>query len=183
MDSLPLERVWGEFEKVGRKGVDFQSVATVIEQTGLQGKYGTIKGASPDLSGLSGDHRAAVALTAIGADPRKIGATKVVTQHMQELQRAIEFSGTAAESRAFARTMKLATFADAARVKPSIYFDPAVSQGPVKQLVSGKDLVAQGFKPGPEMGRILKNVTAAQDRGEVTTQSQALEWVKMNSDA
>lgn len=35
-----------------------------------------------------------------------------------------------------------------------------------KPLVTGKELMAIGFKPGPKMGKVLKAVKAAQDEGE-----------------
>jgi hypothetical protein len=176
--ELPLERVWGEFEKIGSKGKDFGAVATVIEQVGLQGRYGNIRPANPDLEGLSGDHRVSVALAAIGADPTRIGATNAVTRRIQEINAALEFRGTPAESRAFARTMKASTFADAQRVNPNLSFDPAVANGPTAPLISGKDLTALGMKPSPRIGEILREVTAAQDRGEVTTQEEAIRRAK-----
>lgn len=172
--ELPLERVWGEFEKIGSKGKDFAAVATVIEQVGLQGRYGNIRPANPNLTDLEGDHRVAVALAAIGADPTKIGATNVVTRRIQEINSALAFSGTAEESRAFARTMKTSTFADAQRINPDLTFDPAVANGPTAPLISGKDLTALGMKPSPRIGEILREVTAAQDRGEITTKEEAI---------
>lgn len=36
-----------------------------------------------------------------------------------------------------------------------------------KPLVTGKDLMAMGFKPGPHMGKVLKVLKAAQDAGEM----------------
>lgn len=179
IEQLPLERVWGEFEKIGSKGRDLTAVARVIEQVGLQGHYGTIRPATPNLEGLTGDHKVAVALSSIGVDPRKVGATNVVTQRMDELQRALEFQGTAEDSRAFARTMKLSTFADAQRINPDLAFDPAVANGPTTPLLAGKDLATLGLKPGPEYGRILKEITAAQDRGEILTREEALERVRL----
>lgn len=172
--QMPLGRVWGEFEKIGTKGKDLAAVAKAIEDTGLQGRYGQIRPANPNLDGLSGEQRVAVALSAIGVDPAKVGATNNVTQRMRELQEAINFSGSYADSRAFARTMRLSTFADAQRINPGLQFDPSISTGPLKPLLSGKELTQAGFKPGPEMGRIIREVTAAQDRGEVTTTEQAL---------
>lgn len=176
IETLPVERIWGEFEKIGSKGVDFDSLAKTVVQVGLQGRFGQLTSARPDLSGLAGEHKVAVALAAIGVDPIRIGAPTTVTRRMQEIQKALAFRGDLAESRAFARTMKLSTFDDARRIDRSLSFDPRVAQGPTALLVSGKDLVAAGVKPGPEMGRILSATTAAQDRGDLTTKEEALRF-------
>lgn len=178
VDKLPLERVWGEFEKIGTKGRDLSAVARAIEDTGLQGRYGNIRPANPNLDGLSGEQRVAVALTAIGADPARIGATNNVTTRMTELNQALAFNGSPSESRAFARTLRLSTFTDAQRINPGLRFDPQVSTGPIKPLLSGKELTQAGFKPGPDMGRILREVTAAQDDGRVTTLDEALRFAR-----
>lgn len=174
IETLPLERIWGEFEKIGSKGTDFKAPARVIEQVGLQGRFGHIVPATPNLEGLDGDARVAVALTAIGVDPRRVGATNTVTKRMDELDMLLRFSGTVEESRALARKAKLSTFGDAVRIDPFLTFDPAVRTGPIAPLISGKDLIAAGMKEGPLLGRVLQRITEAQDRGEVLTREEAL---------
>jgi hypothetical protein len=174
LEGVSLERVWGEFEKIGTKGQDFGAVARVIEQVGLQGRFGQIRPANPDLSGLSGEHRVAVALTALGVDPRAVGATNRVTQRMEELSTLLAFQGSEADSRSLARRVKLSTFADAARIDPALRFAPEIASGPTAPLLTGKDLLAAGMKSGPEMGAVLARITAAQDAGEVTTKEEAL---------
>jgi putative nucleotidyltransferase with HDIG domain len=47
-----------------------------------------------------------------------------------------------------------------------------------KDLITGKDLMAIGISPGPEMGRLIKEVRKAQDQGEVKTKTDALSLVK-----
>jgi putative nucleotidyltransferase with HDIG domain len=43
-----------------------------------------------------------------------------------------------------------------------------------KPLVTGKDLIALGMKPGPEMGRVLEMLRQAQDAGEIEDGKEAL---------
>src|SRR5262249_17531361 len=45
-------------------------------------------------------------------------------------------------------------------------------------LVRGDDLIALGFKPGPEFGKILEAVETRQLEGSLRTADEALEWVK-----
>src|SRR5215831_11412447 len=45
-------------------------------------------------------------------------------------------------------------------------------------LVRGNDLIALGFKPGPQFGEILEAVETRQLEGSLRTADEALEWVK-----
>src|ERR1700757_347559 len=45
-------------------------------------------------------------------------------------------------------------------------------------LLRGDDLIALGFKPGPEFGEILEAVETRQLEGTLRTREEALEWVK-----
>jgi poly(A) polymerase len=47
-------------------------------------------------------------------------------------------------------------------------------------LVTGRDLIALGWKPGPHFGPILEAVQTAQLEGTLTTPEQALAWIKQN---
>lgn len=44
-------------------------------------------------------------------------------------------------------------------------------------LLSGRDLIALGWKPGPEFGRILEAVQTRQLEGTLKTREEALNWV------
>ena len=50
-----------------------------------------------------------------------------------------------------------------------------------RDLITGRDLIALGMEPGPEMGRILEQIRSAQDTGEVHSSEEALamarEWL------
>ena len=47
-------------------------------------------------------------------------------------------------------------------------------------LLTGTDLIALGFQPGPAIGTCLKAVQERQLNGELDTTEAALEWVKTN---
>jgi poly(A) polymerase len=47
-------------------------------------------------------------------------------------------------------------------------------------LVTGHDLMALGWKPGPHFGPMLEAVQTAQLEGTLTTKEEALAWVKAN---
>ena len=45
-------------------------------------------------------------------------------------------------------------------------------------LLRGDDLIALGFKPGPEFGEILEAVETQHLEGRLRNADEALEWVK-----
>ena len=47
-------------------------------------------------------------------------------------------------------------------------------------LVTGHDLMALGWKPGPHFGPVLEAVQTAQLEGTLTTTEEAVEWIKRN---
>ncbi|MEY3479322.1 MAG: hypothetical protein RIQ71_97, partial [Verrucomicrobiota bacterium] len=47
-------------------------------------------------------------------------------------------------------------------------------------LVTGHDLMALGWKPGPHFGPVLEAVQTAQLEGALTTTEEAIAWVKQN---
>lgn len=50
-----------------------------------------------------------------------------------------------------------------------------------KPLVSGKDLIALGRKPGPQFKKILLDLQTEQLEGKLQTRAEALEWLEKNS--
>jgi poly(A) polymerase len=45
-------------------------------------------------------------------------------------------------------------------------------------LISGKDLMKLGIRPGPEMGALLEQIREKQLQDELTTREEALDWVR-----
>lgn len=50
----------------------------------------------------------------------------------------------------------------------------------VPSLITGNDLIALGFAPGPQIGSLLAEIREKQLQDELTSRDQALEWVKAN---
>ena len=47
-----------------------------------------------------------------------------------------------------------------------------------QKLVTGEDVLALGFKPGPAIGKILASVEEAQLNGELATREEAISFVE-----
>ena len=60
----------------------------------------------------------------------------------------------------------------------SEYYEKIKKKLESKNFVSGKDLIAMGLAPGPEMGLLLKKTRIAQDTGVVKDRQAALDFVK-----
>ena len=50
------------------------------------------------------------------------------------------------------------------------------------RLLSGRDLIAMGFEPGPRIGEMLRALETVQLEGEVRTREEAIQWVKRRAD-
>lgn len=53
-----------------------------------------------------------------------------------------------------------------------------LDESPTKPLLSGEDLAALGISPGPEMGRIIRIIEDARDKGDVQTKNDAVKMAK-----
>jgi len=49
---------------------------------------------------------------------------------------------------------------------------------PPRRLITGDDLIALGYAPGPRFAEMLEAVAAAQEDGEVTTPEEARTWIQ-----
>jgi tRNA nucleotidyltransferase (CCA-adding enzyme) len=73
-----------------------------------------------------------------------------------------------------------------AQTTPFIYgetFEKAIQehgldQEPTKPLILGRDLIARGLKPGPDMGTIIAEAEALRDEGKIHTRKEALAWLE-----
>ena len=54
-----------------------------------------------------------------------------------------------------------------------------LDETPTKSLLSGTDLLTLGLTPGPEFGKLIRNIEAARDAGEILTKEAALERAKL----
>lgn len=184
LDSISIERVWGEFEKIGLKGKSLAHVVEAVLDCRLGTRFGPIShefGQEPDLRGLEGDRRVAVALKSIMVDPVKIGAPKSVTRMMNELGTGIAAFKTpqgAFQVRSLARDLQMVTIRDVFRIighRPMA--DPRVIDGPLPVFVNGHDVLELGVK-GQTVGALLKDATELQDRGVFSDRADALDWLQ-----
>lgn len=58
----------------------------------------------------------------------------------------------------------------------------AVTRGPPERILKGRHLLELGWKPGPEMGRILEEVYEAQLSGAFAELEGALAWLRSNTE-
>jgi len=49
-----------------------------------------------------------------------------------------------------------------------------LDEEPTKPLVRGRDVLALGIAPGPEVGRFVDRIEEARDGGEIATREEAL---------
>ena len=49
---------------------------------------------------------------------------------------------------------------------------------PPRRLITGDDLIALGYAPGPLFAEMLEAISAAQEEGEITTPEEARAWVR-----
>ncbi|MDB9742073.1 CCA tRNA nucleotidyltransferase, partial [Akkermansiaceae bacterium] len=48
-------------------------------------------------------------------------------------------------------------------------------------LLTGKDLIERGLKPGPEFKALLSNLQTEQLEGTISTREDALKWLDLRS--
>jgi hypothetical protein len=48
---------------------------------------------------------------------------------------------------------------------------------PPTPLVQGRDALALGVAPGPEIGRLVRAIEEARDRGDIQDRAEALAWL------
>lgn len=186
LDSISIERVWGEFEKIGLKGKSLAHAVQAILDCKLGQRFGPVSfefKREPDLTGLEGDRRVAVALASILVDPVLIGAPKAVERAMRELSEALRFRGTIQDSRFLARRMKDITLRDVIRIRGEfdrshrpIGFDPRVLDGPIPLFIDGFDVTERGIT-GRRVGEILRECARLQDMGAISDRVDALDWL------
>ena len=85
-----------------------------------------------------------------------------------------------ADSRATAEVMEAADFLDTEKTAGVVldYYYAKYLKTEAKPLVTGKDLVALGMRPGPGFREVLDEVRELQAEGALTTREEALEYIK-----
>ena len=57
-------------------------------------------------------------------------------------------------------------------------FTEVAATPPPRRLITGDDLIAIGYAPGPLFAEMLEAISAAQEEGEITTPEEARAWVR-----
>ncbi len=68
----------------------------------------------------------------------------------------------------------------AGTVMREVIAEHQLDQDPTKDLVSGKDLLALGLKPGKQLGDLIRFAEGLRDDGKITTREEALEAIKQH---
>jgi tRNA nucleotidyltransferase (CCA-adding enzyme) len=206
-DTLSTERIWGEFEKIGRRGKYISKAIDALLDTdwiGLWPELTLINGYDADRAVLSadflrnkGEDRLVIVFAAMlqeaGADLARsflesIGCPVGIIKRIIPLVRMInEFCGpvTAAATRKMARDLQPATIAEMYTTDPQRFWDwwvEAVAQdvatGPTPPILTGDMLIAFGLEPGPRFKAILWAALLAQDAGEFYDEIGAMNWLR-----
>lgn len=185
LEGISIERVWAEWDKIGRKGVDWGALSTALTAVGLQGAFGLVAPFVGDLTGLSGDERSAFVFAGLGVSLKAIDCPLAIRRQAEALRFAIRHFDMREQpfSQADARLILPVTLRDLARfsrTRDAKVAAPDLFDGPPAPLLSGADLIARGLKPGPQFGRILKAALESQDAGEFTDKEGALAWLDAN---
>jgi tRNA nucleotidyltransferase/poly(A) polymerase len=182
LEGISIERVWSEWDKIGRKGVDWGALSAALEAVGLSTAFGLIRPLAGDLTGLSGDERSAFVFAGLGVSLNAIDCPLAIRRQVEALRFAIRHFDMRERpfSQADARLILPVTLRDLARfsrTRDAKVAAPELLDGPPAPLLTGADLIARGLKPGPEFGRILKAALDSQDAGDFTDKEGALAWL------
>lgn len=203
--DLSLERIWGEWEKIGRRGIHIDKALDVLFETDWVSHFPelflTVEGAADmaadcaDVIGFTGEDRLVIIfakmLSSMGEDLvtgflTRIGCPPGIVKRILPLVReadAFDDEPTPVNVRRLARRLVPANIAELYAMSPNfdwyaraVRLDVAMKPDPA--VLSGDHLIALGMKPGPVFKVILADALAAQDSGVFSTVEAAIEWVK-----
>jgi tRNA nucleotidyltransferase (CCA-adding enzyme) len=205
-ETLSTERIWGEFEKIGRRGKYISKAIDALLDTDWIGLwpelivcsgYGADRAAaSCDETGVQGEDRLVIVFAALLSEAgedlardflERIGCPPGIIKRITPLVRASEVSGpvTAHAVRKLARELYPATVFEFSVMDPQGTFDwyceasvQGVVTGPTPPILTGDMLIAYGLVPGPRFREILWAALLAQDAGEFYDEIGAMNWLR-----
>lgn len=182
LDDISIERIWAEWDKIGRKGIDWGALSAALEAVGLGVAFGPIMPFQGDLEGLSGDERSAFVFAGLGVSLTAIDCPLTIRRQVEALRFAIRHFDMREHpfSQADARRILPITLRDLARfsrTRDAKVAAPDLLNGPPAPLLTGADLIANGLKPGPQFSVLLKDALWCQDTGVFTDKEGALAWL------
>lgn len=176
LDDISIERIWSEWDKIGRKGVDWGALSAALEAVGLGVAFGPVWPFEGDLTGLSGDERSAFVFAGLGVDLDTIDCPLAIRRHVVLIRRGIGLAELDWLDQAHVREIAPVTPLDLMRLTRVRCLTGLLSGAPAP-LLAGADLIARGLKPGPEFGVILKAALTAQDTEVFSDKEGALAWL------
>lgn len=176
LKDISIERIWAEWDKIGRKGTDWVALQDALEDVGLSDAFGPVKAFDGILDGLSGDDRSAFVFAGLGVDLDTIDCPLAIRRHVALIRKGVVAAEVWPLSQAAVRSFAPVTPRDISRLVP-VTCPAHLDNGPPAPLLKGDDLIAHGLKPGKQFGVILKAALKSQDAGEFTDKEGALAWL------
>jgi len=184
-ETLPTERIFSEFSKWARKstnpskGLDFMQACGWLDFFPQIESWEKIdefagKGEAIVFAALFSDSGAAKSFMAQIGAPKKLAA---------KVEALVANKNSKANARQLSHDLGKASIREwVALTGNQEMLQEAVREGcadsPQAPFLQGRDLIAQGHKPGPGMGKTLRTALKAQLSGQINSREDALEWSK-----
>lgn len=203
--TLPVERVWTEWNKILTKGQSVAAAAAALKTTGWDEHFPgvTVAGgrhadrALKAVGKVSAERRSAIAIAAMFAGRpdelkafvKRIGTPNDLSRDSASLSKTTDQllghhpSGVDAEARLVARALGTTPLRDWLAVHPNHHVASSarrhrILDRPRPVLLTGDHLIKLGWRPGPKFGTVLREAQVAQDTHGWTSTQQALDWLE-----
>lgn len=203
-ETLSKERIWAEWEKIGRRGTHFRHCFNAIRDSGWDSKFPGLSERSVERfniaaaacvpEGITGERRLVVVLAALvdSIDAwkreeflRSINAPREICNQIRKLitHQSIGAKNAEVQARQLARQLAPMTIRDATcfggvsgevRIAARL---AKVFNGPETPFVTGSDIIARGVQPSPIFKPILHRSVELQDLRLLLTREEALAWL------
>lgn len=193
-ETLSVERVWAEWEKILTKGQSMRAVTEALVQTGWISHFPewgvragvtdrvlrTVRPTDPKRRAalILGAHFSDVSSESLETFLKRIDAPGWLRKDSRALASVPAPSGDpAVDARVISRKIWPVMFSDWIACH-RLWGEPIDQHDPfLSPLLTGSDLQALGWKPGPIFGEVLGEAIQAQDIEGWTTKEEALEWL------
>lgn len=204
--ALSIERIWGEFEKIGTRGTHISKALDALDDMGWMGTWfpelvlvsggsADLAAYSADLRGITGEDRLVIVFAAMldGLSEAlsrsflgRIGCPEHLVQRIIPLVvniAAFFEEPTPTGVRVLARKLWPSSINDlnviyASEAWTALAEEEGVRNAPAPPMLTGDHLIDAGMKPGPSFKTILRAALDAQDAGEFCTVYGAVNWME-----
>lgn len=179
MSNVPTEQVWRHFEKMITGGRNIQRGVDVAHEIGIM----------PEMSNIPQSNDPVVVMASMfnQMDDGQVFMESVGFPH--KMRSAVVAVATTERGRKNARQMAHIMGKSGANIRQwaIVHNDPqivaeaefwGVADNPERPIVTGDVMIAMGFKPGKEMGNIMKAAFEAQMVGAFDNVVDGMEWVQ-----